>query len=214
MDISILIGFITAVSGIASAILYVKKMKKEEPNILFRVIKSSYELLGGKKDKKSLILHLETLFENKGNAPGAITDLMCSVRYSQNVLEKYPFVSDLVKHKLVASERPKNFNKLIPVEVAPYGAKKVNLVVRFDNVHPLFLDRCGVTLDLLNPKKWEWKDLPLHIQLTAKYTKGTITESLCVFRKDLPESEELSGSIGVLEHFEVERKFMPKIKEE
>lgn len=214
MDISILIGIFTASSGIISSLLYVRKMKKEEPNIVFSDIKSSYKLQGRKKSKKILVLDLEILFENRGKAPASITDLVFSVRYSQEVLEKYPFVQDMVGYKLVASKRPENFDKIIPIEIAPYGAKKVGIHVKFENIFPLFLDRCFLPIDLLHPKKWEWKDLPVHVQATMKYTKGTVTESFCVFRKDLPESRELSGSIGPLEYFEIERKFMPKIKGE
>jgi len=211
LDISsILIGLITATPGIISLFLYARKMKKEEPDIHFRLIKSSYKLL---KNKKTLILDLETLFENYGNANGSITDLICTVRYSPTVLKKYPFVSDMIGCRPI-SKRPENFNKIIPIEIPPYGARKMNLTVKFDNIYHLFLDRCYVALDLLNPKKWEWEDLPIHIQITIKYTKGTVTEYFCIFREDLPESKEFSGSITSLEEFEIERKFMPETKEE
>jgi hypothetical protein len=210
--ISILIAAITALSSVISAILYVKKMKKEEPNIVLQAMKKSYESQGRKINKKTVIFNIELLFENKGNAPGSITDLLFSVRYAPQVLEKYPWVQDMVNYEFVISNRPENFSKIIPIDVASYGSKKVLTRVKFEKVFAYYLERCFMPIDFRNPKKWDWEDLPIYVQITAKYTKGTITGGACVFRKDMPESKEVSGSIYPLEHFEIERKFTPKIK--
>jgi len=205
MEIIDVFQIIGSIGGLIALALHWKKMKKEEPKIIFHITKCFYYV---KKVKKKVLLHiaLDTLFENKGNASGSITDAIMRIRYSYDAIRNYP---GLVNEHVI-SGRPINFDNLLPLEIGPYGSKKVRLLFTFKDVFPLLLERCGVAIDLKNPKKWEWKDLPIRFQLTINHTNGLITEDYCVFRKDLQESKKITGSIGVLNEAQLDWKFMPK----
>jgi hypothetical protein len=198
-------------SGIVSYLLYRKQKGEEEADVDFKIMKSSYRVLGRKKNKKTPALTLELLFTNKGRVPGAITDLMCLIRYSGKILETYPWIRNEVSDKLVFQERPENFKKIIPIKVDP--SNKAVLKFHFKDVYPLILERAFMPLNLRNPKKWEWKDLPIYGQITVNYKKGSINRPWTAFRENQHESKEISGTIGPLEEFEIGQKFMPKIRE-
>jgi hypothetical protein len=200
-----LFQIIGSISGLIALALHWKKMKKEEPKIIFHITKCFYYV---ENLKKKVLLHivLDTLFENKGNASGSITDVIMRIRYSYDAIIDYPSLIN----KYVISSRPINFDNLLPLEIGPYGSKKVRLLFTFKGVFPLLLERCGVSIDLKNPKKWEWKDLPIRFQLTINHTNGLITKDYCVFRKDLQESKKIRGSIDILDEFKLDWKFVPR----
>ncbi|AEK72289.1 hypothetical protein GQS_01935 [Thermococcus sp. 4557] len=112
----------------------------------------------------------------------------------------------------VMSSRPENYSEIFPIEISPYGAKKVHLLVKFEGVYLDFLDRCWVSINPLNPKKWEWQDLPIVVNLAIDTTNKRLDENtVCIFREDLEESNEIVGTYGLLGEFEAIQKFSPKI---
>ena len=216
IDLQTIGGIIGSVTGSLALALHWKKLKKEEPKIVFYIVKSWYESKRKTKrwsDTSDLTFNILVLFENKGNAAGSITDIKMRIRYSGQILEKYPFMSDIITD-YVESKRPKNFEEVIPLELGPYGSKKVELKFEFEEISEILLDRCLVSLDLRKPKKWEWKDLPLRSQLTVKCTTGFLTTDCCIFRKDLPESKTIRGSISVSEDADLDWNFLPELGEE
>ncbi|MBO8182191.1 MAG: hypothetical protein H0Z28_05280 [Archaeoglobus sp.] len=211
MAIEVIGYIISAIPGIVSLYLYWKKIKKEEPKINFQVIKGSYRT---EKEGKSerLIFDISLLFENKGNASGSVTDLIALIRYSEKAIKMYPFIYSLVAEKLVISERPINYEKVFPLEIGPYGSKVIEVNIIFNEIYSDFLDRCNVAINLREPKKWEWKDLPIYIRMTTKTTLGSITHDTCLFRADLPESKKIRGTMYPLEESDIIYEFSPKIE--
>jgi len=205
------IGYIiSAIPGIVSLYLYWKKIKSEQPKITMKIVKSSYKIEKNYK-QKNLKLVTKILFENKGNASGSVTDLLAFIRYSERAIKMYPFIYGMID-RLAVSIRPSNYDEIFPIEINAYGSKIIDAEFKFDNIFPEFLDRCFVSIDLKNPKKWEWKDLPILFKFIAKTTTTKIEQDACIFREDLPESKEINGTIDVLEEFDVLREFEPKIK--
>lgn len=212
MDFQVLGYVISASPGIASLYLYWKKLKKEEPKIEFKVVEGCFKIERKDNGKDDLILTMKVLFENKGNASGSITDLVVFVRYSEKAIKMYPFVLGMINSELVVSERPADYLDVFPIEIGPYGSKVIELKLIFKDVYSDFLDRCNVTLNPKNPKKWEWRDLPILVKIVANTTVGNIKRNTCLFREDLPECKKVRGTLDVLEHSKFIQEFTPKIE--
>ncbi|MBO8181825.1 MAG: hypothetical protein H0Z28_03410 [Archaeoglobus sp.] len=212
MDFQIIGYVISASPGLASLYLYWKKLKKEEPKVDFKVVEGCFKIEKKDKGKDDLILTMKILFENRGNASGSITDLVVFIRYSEEAVKMYPFVLGMINSELVVSERPTDYLDVFPIEIGPYGSKLIELKLIFENIYPDFLDRCYMPLNLKNPKKWEWSDLPVLFKMVANTTVGNIKKDVCLFREDLPESKKVRGTLDVLEHSKIIQEFTPKIE--
>jgi hypothetical protein len=201
-------SIVGSVAGLAALFLYWKKIKKEEPEIIFHLVQSSYKVNG----KSDLSLNLNIIFENKGNAPGSVTDFLAMIRYSEKALKMYPFILPSLNSLVINAGRPTNYLKIYPIEIGPYGSKKVNLLIKFSNVNIDVLDRCAVPINIREPKRWEWKDLPIFVKILVEYSKGKTEGGDCIFRDDLVESQEIRGTIDGFEYSEAVHIFTPKIE--
>lgn len=186
-----------------------KDYKSKQPKIIFKIIKRSYKIEEN-KEEKSLILNIKLLFENKGNASGSVTDLKAWLRYSEKALKMNPQISGMLDN-LTFSERISNYENIFPIEINPYGSKNIEAVFKFNKIDTDFLDRCGVPINFKHPK-WDWKDLPILVKLRSKTTNDTIESDCCVFREDLPDSQEIYGTINEFEESTALYNFSPKIE--
>ncbi|MDE1852587.1 MAG: hypothetical protein KGI38_02435 [Thaumarchaeota archaeon] len=145
-------------------------------------------------DEAKIQVRTEVILQNSGNANASVTDIKMRVRYAKDVIN-HPTIGRALGARAF-SVRPFNFAQTIPIEVGPYGSKKVMFLFVFEGLRPWFLDRANVTIDILNPKKWERKDLPILYQITIDSSGGTANFMNACFRDDQPESKEIAGSMG------------------
>lgn len=171
-----------------------KKFIKEKPKLEASVIKSSYSryVIG---DPERLSFKLSIQFVNKGQAPGSITDLKAFIRYPERLFKQYPPLKYQIP-KFMHSASPTNIATDCPFTIQANGAENKEFEFVFKDIIFEYLDRCGMPIDFRNPKKWEWKDLPIWIRLVADTSSGEIEFMDCSFRVDQEESKTYRGSLN------------------
>jgi hypothetical protein len=169
-----------SILGIIAFYLTYKEFKRKKPIIQSYTEISSYKSIETKKGFQ-LLFKLNFVVNNNGSIGTSITGCEGLLRYHKNV-RKFTEGGGI--------DSQPNEDNIFPIDIPPDGSKKFTLTFNFDNKYGTqFYDRCMVPLDLNNPKKWEWNDLPIVANFTFRHTKGTFDTTACVFRADLPESK-------------------------
>ena len=159
------------------------------------------------RDKASLKIAVDVIIRNLGNARASVTDAKMRIRYAHSVVVD-PSVKDMLDTH-VYSARPTNFTQVVPFDLEEYGSKKVTLVFDFPPLYPILLDRAIEPIDIRNPKKQDWNDFPIIYQLTLSTPNGPANLDGLVFRRDQPESKEISGSFRGWEEWKMDKEFSP-----
>jgi hypothetical protein len=144
------------------------------------VIKSSYTEYVDDDPEGGLTFNLSIQFKNKGQAPGSITDLKAFIRYPERLFKQYPHLKYQIQ-KFIHSASPTNIATNCPFTIQANGAENREFEFVFKDIIYDYLDRCQMPIDLRNPKKWEWNDLPIWIRLVADTSSGEIIFRDCSF---------------------------------
>ena len=213
-DILGILGWLT--SAVIVIYFHKKQLNLQKPEISFSIYSSSYtqkiEDASMGLNKGELDFNLTLLFKNSTNAPGSVTDIIAKIRYHGSTLEKYPSLIDMINHEIVLSNRPENIHGIIPIKIDPYGARKIKIRVCFKDVFISLVDRCNVPIDFKKPEIPKWENLPLLINIYAKYVDKTIEVTECVFRYDLEDSKRVHGTINMWENWKLNKEFAPNLK--
>lgn len=189
--------------GIGAFYLAYKQYKKNQPELECYVEKANYKIL--ENSEFNIRIVADFIVNNTGGASTSITAGFGYIRLHPEA-EKYgTAVIDAQ-----AKELKKNEEKL-PIIIKSYSSKKMRFSFNFKADYPELLDRCGVTIDLKNPKKWEWIDLPILSKFVFHHTQGKINTKSCIFRSDLPDSKEKRSKFA-FDNWEDRQEFYPKPK--
>lgn len=205
--IAIIISLISLLIAIIALIINWKKFLRERPNLNAFVLNGSYQ---NQPQDKSIIIDVTVQFINKGHAKGSITDIKGYIRFPESLFKRYPHLK-YENNKFMFIERPINFSKNFPVQIEDNGANNKNLRFLFKNIIFEYLDRCGMPIDFMTPKKWEWIEEPILIKFVADSSSGKIEFMTCVFSSDQEESKTDWGTIDHTFYDERKDDFAPKI---
>jgi len=193
-------------AGFGALYLMYKQYRRNEPKLECNVEKAEYEIVSN-KGKNIVRLRGDFIINNSGGASTSVTGCLGFLRLHPDAAKYGVAVIDSQ-----AEENPISVMNF-PVKVDAYSSSKVELSFSFKMDYPDFLDRCGVTIDLLNPKKWEWRDLPILAKFVFSHTQGKFETTACVFRADLPESKE-RRSLDPISRAYAWRDFYPEPRKE
>jgi hypothetical protein len=165
--LDILIKIFTIIGSLAGFLaLYFsyKEFKRKKPIIECYVEQSSFNIIKQEHEgKERLSINAKFVINNTGAIDTSITGCIGYVRYHR----------DAAKHlsEKVIDALPNE--DIFPIHIKADNSTKFNLSFSF-KVYPevYYLERCYMPLDLQNPKKWQWKDLPLLTRFVFKHTKG------------------------------------------
>jgi hypothetical protein len=204
--IAIFLSSLSLVIAIIALFINWKKFVRDKPKIEALVVNGLYQNL----ENTQLSIDVTIQFINKGQAPGSVTDIKAFVRYSERVFKIYPplkYKFDRFTHFV----RPYEVSKHFPILIEANGAKNKELRFNFDNIVINYVDRGIMPINLKEPKKWEWKDLPILIKFMVDSSSGIIEFETFVFRYDQEESRRERGTIDYEYYDERKDDFAPKI---
>lgn len=141
----------------------------------YEVIKKDSERKGQLMVKPTFVIH------NKGSIGSTITGCMGYVRYHRSIAKG-------IFEPVIEGETESNN---LPIHIKPDCSTKFELTLHFKTQNnEYYLDRCMMPIDIHNPKKWDWNDLPIIVKFMFKHTKGKFEIEDCIFRKDQSQSKE------------------------
>lgn len=202
--LDILIKIFTIMGSLAGFLaLYFsyREFKRKKPIIECYVEQSSFDIIKQEPDgKEQLLINAKFVINNTGAIDTSITGCIGYVRYHRDVAKH---LSEVVIDTLPNED-------IFPIIIKADNSTKFDLSFTF-KVDPevYYLERCYMPIDLRNPKKWEWKDLPILTRFVFKHTKGKFETRKCVFRSDLPQSKD-KMYLYPLDEFNSKREFYPK----
>lgn len=109
------------------------------------------------------------------------------------ILNLYPFLKPALKYSEF-NTRVSNYDEY-PVKIGANGSTRIEAEFEFNNVRFAILRAAaGFVIDLRNPQKRDWKELPIFVKVKARTTNQTISKELYIQRKDLAD-EDLRGPL-------------------
>lgn len=179
-----------SLAGFGALYLHYKQYKKQRPIIECTLYKSHYELI--KNSVKDIVqLKASFVINNTGNSPTSIVDCFGLILHPKLT----PVSGNFIQSS--AAKNSENQN-ILPYDIKANGSTKIELSFSFEINNFEFLDRCLIPIDMRNPIKREYRDLPLAVKFVFKHTHGKFEKDGCVFRKDQSESEKVKGEMGPL----------------
>lgn len=206
--IPIFISVISLAVALGALFINWRKFIRERPRMSANVTFARYFRDASEKPNQILV-RLLIQFKNKGQAPGSVTDLVASIRYQENLFKSYPYLKYKFD-KFMFSDRPLNYLEDCPLTIQSNGAESKSFDFLFEDIVFEYIDRCQIAIDLRNPKKREWVDLPILVRIIADTSSGKVEFICCVFEKDQEESKQSMGTIDHL-YGGTTDEFAPKI---
>ena len=171
-----------SIAGIIALFITYREHLRKKPILESRVQQAYFKVTEhNHNQKEKILIRVEFMVNNSGALGTSITGCIGYLRYNQAYVQT---TSEPVFDAIPEED-------VFPIHIKPDSSEKFTLSFLFDVKGKVdFLDRCNVPIDLFNPKKLDFKDLPILTRFMFKHTKGKFEIRTCIYREDTPESKE------------------------